>query len=145
YGLIDNCGIENDVLAAMPSSAGFTPGVATYAENVGVKGPYPASIYVPSGGAGSVHPQITLLDGTRINRVGSWAPSQPLGRRNFLYDILKNLQITAGMIGCAPLASPVGVGDDPITASSFVNFLQLRSANPTRTGEARLAFGLAKS
>ena len=43
------------------------------------------------------------------------------------------------------MASPVGVGDDPITGSSFVNFLKLRSSNPMHSGEARLAFGLAKS
>ena len=48
-------------------------------------------------------------------------------------------------MSCGPLASPVGVGDDPNTGSSFVNFLHLRSANPMHSGEARLAFGLAKS
>jgi hypothetical protein len=76
YGLSDRCGIENDVLKAEP---GFAPGasVQTYSENVGVNGPYPASIYVPSGGVGSPHPQFTLLDGTRIGRVTSYAPTLP--------------------------------------------------------------------
>ena len=145
YGLSDRCGIENDVLAAVASSPGFTPMVQTFAENVGASGPCPASIYVPSGGAGSPHPQITMLDGTRIGRVTSYAPSLPGGHRNFLYYVLKNLQITAGAVSCGPLASPVGVGDDPITASSFVNYMRLRSSNPMHAGQARLAFGLAKS
>ena len=145
YGLIDNCGIENDVLAAVPPLPGFSPAVQTFAENVGANGPYPASIYVPSGGGGSAHPQITLLDGTRISRVGSWSPVQPLGRKNFLYDVLKSVSITMGAIACSPLISPVGVGDDPISGSSFVNFAMLRSSNPVLSGEARLAFTLAKS
>jgi flagellar hook assembly protein FlgD len=38
----------------------------------------------------------------------------------------------------------VGVGDDPISGSSFVNFMRLRSSNPMHSGQARLAFGLAK-
>ena len=37
------------------------------------------------------------------------------------------------------------MGDDPISASPFVNFTRLRSTNPMRSGEARLAFGLAKT
>jgi hypothetical protein len=144
YGLSDGCGVENDVLKAEP---GFAAGAAaqTYSENVGTLGPYPASIFVPSGGVGSPHPQITLIDGTRIGRVTSYAPQLPGGRKGFLYYVLKNLAITAGAASCGPLASPVGVGDDPITGSSFVNFLRLRSSNPMHTGEARLAFGLAKS
>jgi hypothetical protein len=144
YGISDGCGIENDVLAAVPASA---PGAAvqTFAQNTGSLGPYPASVYVPAGGSGSSHPQITMLDGGRINRVGSYAPVLPLGKRNFLYNILKSVTITAGAVGCAPLASPVGVGDDPVTGSTFMNFLKLRSSNPMHSGEARLAFGLARS
>src|SRR5204863_4778816 len=103
------------------------------------------SVFVPGGGTGSSHPQITMLDGTRIQRVTSFAPVLPGARRNFLYNVLKDLQITAGAVSCGPLASPVGVGDDPITGSSFVNFLKLRSSNPMHPGEARQAVGLARS
>ena len=144
YGLSDGCGIENDVLKAEPASA-TGAAVQTFSENVGAFGPYPASIFVPAGGGGSSHPHITLLDGTRINRVTSYAPVLPGGKRNFLFNVLKNLAITSGAVSCGPLASPVGVGDDPITGSTFVNFLKLRSSNPMHSGEARLAFGLAKS
>jgi len=144
YGLSDGCGIENDVLKAEPGSAAGAS-VQTYSENVGVNGPYPASIFVPSSGIGSPHPQITLIDGTRIQRVSSYSSSAPGARKGFLYYVLKHVAITAGAVACGPLASPVGVGDDPITGSSFVNFLHLRSANPMHTGEARLTFGLAKS
>jgi hypothetical protein len=144
YGLSDGCGIANDVLAAVPASA---PGAAvqTFSENTGSLGPYPASVYVPAGGTGSPHPQITMLDGTRIQRVTSFAPVLPGGKRNFLYNVLKSVAITAGAVSCGPLSSPVGVGDDPITGSTFVNFLKLRSSNPMHSGEARLAFGLARS
>ena len=42
-----------------------------------------------------MHPQITLLDGTRIGRVTSYAPQTPGAHKGFLYYILKNLAITA--------------------------------------------------
>jgi hypothetical protein len=148
YGLSDGCGIENDVLATVAPAAGFTPATQTFAANFGTLGPYPASIYVP-GVAGGPHPQHTLIDGTRINRVGKLIniapPALPLGRSHFQWDVLKNVAITAGNVSCSPLAGPVGVGDDPSSGSPFVNFLKLRSSNPMHSGEARLAFGLAKS
>ena len=44
YGLSDGCGIENDVLATVASSPGFTPAVQTFSENVGANGPYVADV-----------------------------------------------------------------------------------------------------
>ena len=50
-------------------------------------------------------------------------------------------------LNCQPSATPVGVGDNPGSGpgSSFVNFMKLETSNPMHAGEARLAFGLAKS
>jgi len=153
YGLSDGCGIENDVLALSGSASAPGAAIQTYSENYGSSGPYGASIWVPSDGPSGVHPGITLLDGTRIDRVGSYNSDSwgrgvlPMARRGFLYNVLKNIAITAGQVACQPLAAPIGVGDAPGSGggTAFVNFMNLRSSNPMRSGEARLVFGLART
>ena len=142
FGLSDGCGIENDVLNVYTP---VTTAVAnTFYENVGSQGPYIGSVYAPAGGA---RQHSTLLDGSRIQRMGDYANVLPTGRSGFHYFVIKSLAITAGAVACSPYSSPIGVGDGPHTGggSAFVNFLNLRSSNPMNTGEARLAFGLAKT
>ena len=50
-----------------------------------------------------------------------------------------------GGLACTPPGTPVAVGDGPGSgpAAIYVNAIALRSANPVRSGQARLAFRLA--
>jgi hypothetical protein len=147
YGVSDGCGIENDVLAV---NTGVTTAVAQMDyENVGASGPYIGAIYAPNTGATRLH--TTYYDGTRINRIGTYPggvdPQLPVGRAGFWYYFAKSLNLVAGAVGCGPQGAPVGVGDNPGagSGSAFVNFMNLRSANPMRSGEARIAFGLVRT
>ena len=149
YGLSDGCGLENDVLNINPV---VTTAVAQVQhENVGSNGPYIASVYAPNG---TGRDQITYLDGTRIQRLGtiitynpiSGAPVLPLAPAGLRSYMFKALTIVAGGLGCGPQGNPVGVGDGPgLGGSAFVDFLSLKSSNPMRSGQARIAFGLART
>jgi len=142
FGLSDGCGVENDVLNVYAPVG--TAVASTYYENVGTQGPYVGSVVAPAGGS---RQHTTLLDGSRIQRIGDYANVLPSGRQGYHYYVIKALTITAGAVACGPYASPIGVGDGPQVGagSAFVNFLNLRSANPMRMGEALLAFGLART
>ena len=48
-----------------------------------------------------------------------------------------------GTLDCGSLSAPVAVGDGPMPGSAYVDFLNLKSSNPMRSGQARIAFGLA--
>ena len=67
-----------------------------------------------------------------------------MGVRKYFFELLTN---EFGFLNCQPSGSPVGVGDNPGSGpgSAFVNFMKLRTSNPMHAGEARLAFGLAKT
>ncbi len=150
FGLSDGCGLENDVLSV--NVAVPTAQAAVMQENVGAAGPYVAAIYTPNGGARA---QITLLDGGRIQRVGgiisynpvSGAPVLPLSNAGLRAYTFKALAIIAGSAACGPQGAPVGVGDGNHSGpgSTFVNFMNLRSSNPMHSGQARIAFGVAKT
>jgi hypothetical protein len=150
FGLSDGCGLENDVLAVNPVVA--TAAAQVEMENVGANGPYVGAIFAPNGG-GRVH--TTFFDGSRIQRMGgiitynpiSGAPQLPISNAGLRAYMFKALTIVAGGLGCGPSATPVGVGDGPGSGpgSTFVNFMNLRSANPMRSGQARIAFGLARN
>ncbi len=142
YGVSDGCGVENDVLEV------YTPVTTAKAqmfyENVGnANDPHIGAIYARNTGATRLH--ISYLDGTRIFRIGSQATVLPVGREGFWYYMAKSLNLVSGQLGCGPQGVPVGVGDNPGSGSAFVNFMNLRSANPMRSGESRIAFGLAKT
>ena len=147
FGLSNGCGLENDVLEANPVVASAVAQVMH--ENVGANGPYVASVYAPNLGA---REHITYLDGTRIQRIGgiiafnpiSGSPVLPLSNAGLRAYMFKALTIVAGGF-CGPQGHPVGVGDGPDNGSTFTNFMNLRSSNPMRAGQARIAFGLARS
>jgi hypothetical protein len=150
FGLSDGCGLENDVLAvnvAVPTAV-----AQVLHENVGAAGPYVSGIYAPNGGTRA---HVTYLDGTRIQRVGgiisynpvSGAPVLPVSNAGLRAYMYKALSIMAGSATCGPQGAPVGVGDGNQNPSgtAFINFLNLRSSNPMHSGQARIAFGLAKT
>jgi len=150
FGLSDGCGLENDVLSVNVS----TPGAAAQVvhENVGAAGPYVASVFVPNN-SGISRNWLAYWDGTRIQRIGgiisynpiSGAPVLPLsnaGLRAYMYKVLSIVTPN-----CGPSGAPVGIGDGPQNpiGSGFVDYMNLKSSNPMKSGQARIAFGLAKT
>jgi len=147
FGVADVCGFENDVLQV--NTPVTTASAQMFYENVGNLGPYVGAVYAPNGIG---RDQITYLDGTRIGNTGGiigrdpqGAPTLPLGTTGFHAYLFKSL-IAFMPPGCNP-STPVGVGDNPAIGpgSAFINFMQLASPNPSRSGTARIAFGLARS
>jgi hypothetical protein len=150
FGVSDGCGLENDVLSV--NTAVPTAVAQAQHENVGSNGPYGASIYAPNGGTRA---HVSYLDGTRIQRVGgivsyspvSGVPVLPVGSAGMRAYVFKVLSLMAGAATCGPQGAPVGVGDqnqNP-SGSAFAGFMTLESANPMHSGQARIAFGLAKT
>src|SRR5262245_24633035 len=147
FAISDGCGLENDVLdvnAVVPTAV-----AQVKYENVGFVGPYTAAIYAPQG---TGRDQITFIDGSRIQRIGTAITSDPAtgarflplsqaGARAYMYKAISIL----GTLDCGSLSAPVAVGDGPYSGQSFVNFLNLKSSNPMHSGQARIAFGLAKT
>ena len=75
------------------------------------------------------------MTGWRYFDTGSRYTLTTPGHRAIWFDLLTG--IFAGL--CAPSGSPLGIGDGP---APFASFLNLRSANPMRSGEAQIAFGI---
>jgi hypothetical protein len=145
YGVNNFCTIENDILNISPVATGPQPQAVTFYENIGgaIPGPYIASIYTPAGpGAGDTHQHATMVDGFRHLSMGSRYTLTPGGLRSYVLDVLVNIW---GTLNCRPTATPIGVGDDPGSQGTFVNFMNLRSENPMRSGQARIAFGVTKT
>ena len=57
------------------------------------------------------------------------------------------LNLLTNMVqGCTAFGGPVGIGDLPgQDGSSFVNFMNLRSENPMRSGLAKVSFGIVRT
>ena len=111
-------------------------------ENFGTSGPYVGAVFAPSS---NDRAHASFIDAAGLRNIGSFAEKPPLGRNGFRAYLFKALTTAFGAIACGPQGVPVGVGDtgsEP--ASAFVNFLGLGSANPSRRGEARITFSLAK-
>jgi hypothetical protein len=147
FAISDACGLENDVLATNVVVPGAVAQVLY--ENVGANGPYVASIYAPNG---TGRDQITYIDGSRIQRIGTSISHDPVtgaevlplsqaGARAYLFKAITIL----GTLDCGSLSAPVAVGDGPNPGSAYVNYLNLKSSNPMHAGQARIAFGLART
>ncbi|HEY3216373.1 MAG TPA: FlgD immunoglobulin-like domain containing protein [Candidatus Eisenbacteria bacterium] len=142
YGVFNPCFIKNDVLNAQAGGV-----VSARYENTGSgNSPYTASVYANDDGARDAR---TYTLGTRIGLMGSRRTSLgglwSHGTRLFFTDLLPNIWKSFG--SCTPSLAPiVGVGDGPgSSGKAFVDFMNLRSDNPMRSGEARIAFGLSKT
>jgi hypothetical protein len=132
YGVASTCLLDDDVLSI---NTGLTGAVASsYYQNAGVASdPQEAGVYVP---VGPGHPHISLIDGFRIQSIGS---RYTLARAGLLAYMLETYNTAFGAVCPLIPGAPLGIGDGP---SPFVNFLNLRSANPMRSGEAQIAFGI---
>lgn len=147
YGVYNPCFIKLDVFT--PNSPGV---MAARYENIGATTAAPAAVYANEDGSRDAR---TYLGGWTYGFFGGMgtAPNYqngqlisallPYGTQRYTEGLLTNI---FGSFNCKPSGSPVGVGQDPGShGSAFVNFLNLRSDNPMRSGEARIAFGIAKT
>jgi len=100
-------------------------------------------VYAPN--SGLTRPFKTLLNGWTMGLFGGMGTQGDLlnvGTRKYFYDALTS---AFGDLACTPSGLPVGVGDGNGDGRAFVNFMNLKSSNPMRSGEARIAFGLQKT
>ena len=139
YSVLSNCVIQNDVLSTTGTFGAVM--AARYANGTTGANPKIASIYAPSTYPNTAdHEQTTLVEGFRIQSLGTWMTLKSPGRINYYYTISSNLFAS---LNCSIADNyPVGVGDMP--NNPLVYYLQLRSENPVRDGRARLAFGVTR-
>lgn len=132
------CVSSNEVFNVSLALPGAT--VATYYENVGVNGPYVASVYAPSS---TTHPYITLVDGwdmTDLNAAnGGQDPRRALYFRGvFLRTFASLCPIALPSWGCDLLDVP------PDSLETPVDFVRIRN-NPLVSGAATIELGLARA
>lgn len=136
YRVRNGCTITNDVF----SLSGVVSGAQSAAEygNAGFNGPYIASVFAPEGGGRIAR---TLVNGWTIGDQGF--SGSTLGRHVFWHSALTG---AFGSLLCGDLTpSPVAVGDAPpgVPDAIVSSWLGLRSGNPMRGRQARLALRLA--
>jgi hypothetical protein len=139
YSVLSSCVIQNDVLSLTGT---FGAQVAARYAN-GTTGPNPkiASIYAPSTFPGSSdHEQMTLVEGFRIQSLGTWKTLTSHGTISYYHNVITNLYASLNCL-LAP-GGPLAVGENPNNA--LVNFLALRSENPHRGGDAKISFGITR-
>jgi hypothetical protein len=138
YGVLSSCVITDDVLTL---SGSFGAAMAAKYEDTGTNpNPKIASIYAPSSLPGTNdHPMVTLVDGFRVQSLGTQGTLQSGGLMLYYWHVMKN---AFGSLNCTVSSGqPVAVGDGP---NPLVNFLKLRSENPFRHDLARIDFGITK-
>jgi hypothetical protein len=136
YGVLSSCVIQNDVLSLQGTFGAIE--AARYENSSTNPNPKIASIYAPSTAPGGVHPQITLVDGYRIQSIGSRNSLQSLGAIDYFAQVFTNLW---GSLNCAVTGAPVST---ELPNNPLVNFLALRSENPFRSGAAKITFGITR-
>jgi len=140
-GVSNFCFLNNDVFNLVVTAPAGQ--VGAYYENVGVGGPFVGSVYAPN--SGLTRPFKTLLNGWTMGLFGGMGTQGDLlnvGTRKYFYDALTS---AFGDLACTPTGSPVAVGDGFGNGSGFVSFMNLKSSNPMKAGQARIAFGLQKT
>jgi len=139
YSVLSSCVIQNDVL----STTGVFGAImaAKYSDGTTGANPKIASIYAPSTYPSTTdHEAVTLVEGYRIQSLGTWQTLTSHGRIDYYYNVITNLY--AGLNCTLSPGGPVSVGENPNNA--LVNFLALRSENPHRGGDAQIRFGITR-
>jgi hypothetical protein len=151
----NQCFVDNDVFNFETPAPSGQPG-ATYDPSSSPPNPAPfvGGVYAADAVG---HPSRTLINGWTLGLFGGGFGTKctgcgvggadlllNLGVRKYFTELLSN---AFSFLTCQPSLTPVGVGDNPGggTGGDFVNFMKLRTSNPMHSGEARLAFGLAKT
>jgi hypothetical protein len=152
YGIHSPCYFLTDAFLANGVVAGAT--AAAWYENTGIDDPWPAAIYTPEN-LGAGRQAKTLIMGWTLGTFGGpGTPADGLGQQGSRFTATRGgthllwlNMLTNMMQGCGAWidGGPVGIGDLPgQDGTPFVNFLGLRSENPTRSGTAVIAFGTVK-
>jgi hypothetical protein len=138
YSVLSTCVIQNDVLSTVGT---FGAVMAARYEN-GTTGTNPkiASIYAPSSLPGTDHEALTLVEGFRIQSLGTWKTLTSQGTIDYFSNVITNLFSSLNCL-LAP-GQVIGVGDGP--NNPLVYFLALQSENPMRNGMAAIAFGVTR-
>jgi hypothetical protein len=151
YGIYSPCFFLTDAFDVNGVVTGAT--VAASYENTGINDPWPAAIYTPED-LGAGRQAKTLIMGWTLGTFGGpGALAAGLGQQGSRFTITRGgayllwLNMLTNMAqGCASFSQPVGIGDLPgQDGSSFVNFLNLRSENPMKSGSAAISFGIVKT
>jgi hypothetical protein len=140
YGVLSSCVITDDVLSLNTALSPTPIMVAKYEDTGTNPNPKVASIYVGSSLPSATHPMVTVVDGFRIQSLGTQGTLQRGGLMLYYWHVIKN---AFASLNCdISSQQPVAVGDGP---NGLVNFLALRSENPYRRGVAKIDFGLTKT
>jgi len=139
YSVLSTCLIRNDVLTVAGTFGAAM--AAKYADTGTGPNPKIASIYAPSTYPNTTdHEAVTLVEGFRIQSLGTWKTLTSQGSIDYYLNVITNLFQS---LNCTLATGQViGVGDLPNNA--LVNFLQLRSENPMRSGMAAISFGVTR-
>jgi hypothetical protein len=132
YGVANGAPHSNDVLNVNPSLPSAS--VAAFYENVGVNGPYVASV---THATTVTQPWVSLLDGFGIQDLVNRYCVNANGRPPYLYDVFTHV-FSALCTTTGPAGSVTGVEDTPVAVTN----LTLMS-NPAIGGRAGLRLALA--
>ena len=139
YSVLSTCVIQNDVLSVTGTFGAAM--AARYEDGTAGNNPKVASIYAPSSYPNTTnHEALTLVEGFRIQSLGTWKTLTTQGTIDYYFNVTNNL--FAGLNCLLTPGQVIGVGDLP--NSALVYFLQLRSENPMRNGSAAISFGVTR-
>ena len=143
YGVFGPCFFFNDALNLDAGAATNGAEAAVHYENTGSGGPWSPGALAGESGC-RPRGRTSTLGGWTFGAFGGFG-----GRFDLSSDGTQDftLQALAAMFGdlCNYNPTPVGVGDGPNSGKPFVNFMNLQSENPMKSGLARIAFGIAKT
>lgn len=144
YGVFSSCFTLNDVLSRLATIAGSTEALLYEDTNPLDAVTYPAAIYAPADIPGNRFAR-TLVMGFTHGAFGGLGSRYTLGRSGYNTFWLNALTGMIGTVCGNTLTAPTGVGDGGVSGKAFVNFMNLRSPNPMKSGTAVIEFGLVKS
>jgi hypothetical protein len=148
YGVFSPCFLRNDVLNAETGNpAGL---VAAEYENTGAFGPYTASVYANEDGPRESRSLVSGFSQGLFNGMGTKRDAGPpasallpIGVRKYWYEQLTNIW---ALLCSPPAGAVIGIGDSPNgNGSVFVDYMNLKSRNPMRSGQALISFGVSKT
>jgi len=151
YGLFSPCFLLTDAFDVNNTVTGAT--AALFYENTGLGDPWVGAVYTPQDVANGRYAKTLVMGWTFGTFGGPGTLAQGLGQQGSRFSINRGglhtlwLNMLTNMVqGCTSFGSPTGIGDLPGQAGApFVNFLNLRSENPMRSGSAKISFGIVKT
>jgi hypothetical protein len=151
YGVFSPCFLLTDAFDVSTTATGAA--AAAYYENTGTGDPWVGAVYMPQDVANGRYAKTLVMGWTYGTFGGPGTVANGLGQQGSRFSINRGglhtlwLNMLTNMVqGCTSFGQPVGIGDLPGQGgASFVNFLNLRSENPMRSGAAKISFGIVKT